>query len=380
MGKLPVELLGEVVSHLDRSSLLVFVRVSSEFWELGAPILYRKVTVNGRELRRMFLRAGGRPLRRREEFVPPALDGEADEPLGRRTRAHKRRCRRALALAGSVSPRFRRALQWIEDLELRAPMQAGVVQMIWDVAAAGGCQVPLFPGVKSLRIDSAISLPNPPCPPPEDEILVFNRPNVCRFDNFNVFRELRCFPAREYRVVCHDAMGNGPIFYIAKYGVPDSCNRFRVFGAFLAHFVSNLTVQAHRIAGAEEQLRKHPHASLEIHMLPYNIGSLYPGSLERMYGTLEEKGWTPSPGARVQIYIADDPQVPPCAVCGELCAPVVLHADEQERRMRCGWSSLGFHDHYHLASAGTTMALYLVMWATSWTARPVGSYLWLYKP
>lgn len=81
MAKLPVELLNEVVAYLDRPSLLVFVRVSPEFWELGIPILYRRLTVNGRGLRRMFLRAGGRPLRRNEVFVshPPASDGELEE-------------------------------------------------------------------------------------------------------------------------------------------------------------------------------------------------------------------------------------------------------------------------------------------------------------
>lgn len=99
-------------------------------------------------------------------------------------------------------------------------MQARVIQMIWDAAAAGGYHVPLFPGVKRLRVDSTIEVPEPTSPPPEGGVLIFNGPNVCRFDEPNVFRELSSLPAGEYHINCHVREAHWAIYYIDKFGVP----------------------------------------------------------------------------------------------------------------------------------------------------------------
>lgn len=309
----------EVASYVDRRSLPAFVRVSSLCWELGAPRLYRQMSVNGRELRRMFLRAGGRPLRRKEIFIPPPPDGDTAAPIGQRTRRRQHQQRHALALAGSLTPRFRRALQWVEDLVLRAPMQVRVNHMIWDAAAAGGPGVPLFPGVKRLRIDHTIEIPTPASPPLKEKVLVFDRVVFCCGNQHRFHREIASFPAVECKIVSHGEMAAQSMSLLGTYGLPKSCTSIRLFGAFVRHFVRHLVTVPFVVTQAEEQLAKVVDASLEVYLLGLPANTVEPEEVDAMYRSLKENGWTPHPDNRVKISFGEHPEVPPCAVCGRWC-------------------------------------------------------------
>lgn len=335
MAVLPHELLREVASHMDRRSLAAFVRASSLFWEIGTPYLYRKLTVNGRELRRMFMRAGGRPLRRGEKVECPA-----PEALGRRTRKRlKQEHRRyALALGGSLPPRFRRALGCVEELELRPPFLPRVIHMVWDAAAEVPNQ-PLFANVKRLQIGTERredDFPPPIGPPIHDRVLLFDSPHVCITNSRYAVRFLDTLPSKSYDICCHYAFPMDlAISHVLDDGLPKACGKLRVFCDYVDELsdpervVDGLVDLENALEGIKNAnayayvcLRSPEHDSRSEH--PSLVDTLdSEHSWEQwddLFAGLRTGGWRPEAFPRVTITVPD-PAVDkeserPCTVCG----------------------------------------------------------------
>lgn len=336
MSTLPAELLEEVASYMDRRSLCAFVRASSLFWETGTRFLYRYMSVNGRQLRQMLNRGGGRPLRRGEKVACPDAT-----TLVQRTRKRRRYQRYALALGGSLTPRFRRALGWVEELELRPPILPRVIHMVWDAAAAVPDQ-PLFANIRRLHIGREgrdDDFPPQIRPPPDDQVLVFDQPNVCITNSKAAMRLLDALPSRGYAITCHYGYAlNFSLDSLPKDSLPTDCINLRLFSDYVRKRGHPRTVgwqleNLEKILAAAGGKTTDPSLQLCLQLEKREDGIRYPYPVEtfdrkhpeeqrnRLFAGLQEGGWAPGPRSKISIGVTDPTMdmetEPPCTVCGE---------------------------------------------------------------
>lgn len=165
---LPNELIEIIIVKLnpdvpaDQATLANVLRVSSEFWELAAPLLYRSVFFDGDELFKL-------------------LDCEP-------------KCKQP------ISERKRRSLSFIRRLNTGGGIEAQTLERFVDVSLP---DTPLFPNVEQLHLGGCsghnpwVYEDNPPYPPPKDFVL-FNAPDVCVW-NWGAREQLAWLPMRGMR-------------------------------------------------------------------------------------------------------------------------------------------------------------------------------------
>lgn len=324
MRLLPVELLDEIASHLDRDSLLQFVRVSSEFWEIGVPRIYRRMRVDERQFQCSLALAGGVQTGGGEDGCN-APSAHRDE--------------RASSNAKLTHNRIRRAFEFVEYLELLAPLHAPTIGMLQNAAAVRP-EVPLFPGVRYLSLDSGVYDKDLDTASKlvKDGVLVFDQVDVCLIDQPFIALQLACFPAREHRVVNHVDMGRPTLCFLADDSLAPTCTSLRIFSAHFYHIIQDMLEEPDLVTSLENALVASGHRPGAVHIGLQVRAVLSPEDLEEweeqikaMFLALEKEGWTPGPDRRVQISFADSPKVrPPCPVCGT-SASNSLGADEKER-------------------------------------------------
>jgi len=118
---LPTDVLIEVVSWLDpisdRSTLRTLLSVSSDLWEISAPILYSNVTLG-------------------RDQLDALLEGNV---LSSST-----------STTSKLRPRAQRTFAWIKTLRLVPPPSPPEVYKLWNATVPN---VPLFPNVRILHLD-----------------------------------------------------------------------------------------------------------------------------------------------------------------------------------------------------------------------------------
>lgn len=304
MRVLPPELIDEVASYLDRTSLLVFVRVSTQFWDIGAPKLYRRMSVGEPELQQLLVYAGG-----------------VEDKHG--ARGTYREARGSRACSDMFDNRIRRAFSWVEYLELQAPFHTPVIRMLQG-AASTVPNVPLFPRVKQLNLGTSIR-ESELCAA-EDGVLLFNEVDVCLIDEHTIARYCECLPAKEHRMVTHVDMGCITIRDInSDLPYPSTCTLLRIFSAWFYQNAYDLELQPTVISELEDFLVAGGYPPRTVHLC-FLVRAVFDPetaaeaeeSINRMFLALEQEGWTPSPERRVQISFSDtlDSVRAPCPVCG----------------------------------------------------------------
>ncbi|WOO78161.1 uncharacterized protein LOC62_01G001711 [Vanrija pseudolonga] len=299
---LPNELIVLIIAKLDpdipadQAALASVLRVSSEFWELGAPLLYSSLYFHGDELYRLL-------------DCPPESN-EAQQPL---------------------SDRKRRSLAFVRHLRIGGGIESQTLERCVDVSLPN---TPLFPNVEKLKLggrsdhDTWCYEKNPPYQPPEDFVL-FHTPDVCVW-NWGARNQLDWLPMkgmRSFALHGHESArffcdiqwvenDNSVTSIVKDKWVPPDWTSFRIYDdsgmGFIAHTVDAFTLQEQRLNARRPGLPP-------VEYFEYYDKEVCPGHrmAQSMAAHAEiEARTTPTSVIKLSVYVADSKRLPPsCDVC-----------------------------------------------------------------
>lgn len=286
-SSLPFEVWTGIVSHLDVNddlpSILALLRVSETLWEVTARHFYRRLSLFRSQLVRLIV-AGGTEM----------------------------------------SPRTRRAIAFVERLDLVGPIYTTDCYLLWDSAIPGEV---LFPRVRqfSLRLYSTPDGrhdpergwmqgldPGPPKGRPRKDVWVFDRVDMCTWEWAH--KASFWLPAKNVRtVVVHDYLSS----QILMRKIRPHVDRFIIYDPSAQHFGTHA---ARSLPKWEANLSRH-HAPVEIHFRDHDrhdSDDVDADAEAFMVPILEKVGWEQKPDSRIQFFYHHDPQhcETRCPVCG----------------------------------------------------------------
>lgn len=303
---LPPELARHVVSYLDptkdRQSLINVLGVSTTWWEAGAQVLYQDMTLDPERLRRLI--SGGQPvdLEERHKLIAP------------KQRTITRRLHRKLQPSGGMlSPRTRRALQFVERLTLIAAFSETDYKMLCAIAGAVP-NVPLFPRVHTLccrtRSDSEFQdwyegrIPNVAGP----GVVFFDCLDVCLVGIHSVIP--LCLPAKRIRsLTCHRLLADG----LLKHHLPKPGESVVVYEDYIGRLATMVAIDSCLLNWKHElETRTDVHVRICIRISEE-------GRLRVLARFAASVGWEPQATAKIQLLFYGDNGIgcPPCVVCGK---------------------------------------------------------------
>ncbi|RSH76549.1 uncharacterized protein EHS24_005538 [Apiotrichum porosum] len=303
---LPPELVRHIVSYLnpkkDQRSLINVLAVSTTWWDAGAQVLYQDMTLDPERLR--LLISGGQPaeLAERHKLIAPTQ------------RAVTRSLHRRLQPPGGMlSPRTRRALQFVERLTLIASFSEADYVMFCAIAGAVP-NTPLFPRVRTLcyrtRSDSLFGdwyrgrIPKAAGP----GVVFFDCPDLCLVGAQSVI--LFCLPARRIQsITCHFLLTDD----LLNHRLPRQGESVVVYEDFAGRLASVVEMNSCLLKW-ERELQKQSDVNVRICIRSSEAGRF--DILARLAGSV---GWEPQATAKIQLLFYGDNGIgcPPCVVCGK---------------------------------------------------------------
>ncbi|WOO83676.1 uncharacterized protein LOC62_05G007196 [Vanrija pseudolonga] len=283
---LPFELVQEIIQSLngedDRPTLLSFLRVSKACWETAAHVLYRTILLTKDRTERLFL-TGGEDM---------AVVTESPE-----------------SRLVHLSPRTRRALSFIERVELK-DIEPEHIYLLW---AATTPDTPLFPNARQVclrhfrgRWPNACQYPQKDVP---QDVDIFGHIDLC-VEMELAFRYIEYLPVQKYkRVSIHNVWS--PRFSMTPY--PDEWEELRWFEFYAQTFASKVVQRFDEAEAFLDDIDPDGKLPPLTYVVPTDEWEdLTLGSLSK------ERGWVPSPTSRIQFtFDSADWRAPPCVVCGK---------------------------------------------------------------
>lgn len=329
--RLPTELLAQIVNYLDpvcdRNTLVTLVRACSIFYDLGMPILYRKVTLDGLGINKLV--AAGFHISKKDGA---SYDDFVKDEYGLVTTHKDWKERYGHMPCPAKNSRWRKSLGFIHYLTVEAPLFRKSRQMLRNVCLPGE---PLFPGVQHLRLRASEDWDKMPTgtgesykdlyPQPVRDLnfVLFECPDLC-VEMGKGLELLPGIPSRGYRynnVTFHmflAAAGNGD-------QLPTRWTTFRIFDGIPDILQQNLCTDRERLRDKVARMSaggSRPVEALFPTALPSDIFTPretkeYLAELAELQEAWEQFG--PSVQGQLALHIGDPQMLPtfrPCSVCG----------------------------------------------------------------
>lgn len=303
---LPAELLHEIVSYFDpiadRGTFATLMRVSSTFWDIAAPSLYRDLKLDNDQLH--LLVSGG-------------LDPNFDELVPTVNYMKRNYLRRLGRRGGSkLSIRSQRAFAFIQRLHLYPPpLREGILEL-WDATLPYA--PPLFANVRHLlleddpeRRDSTIWWGNF-TGDPEDETVLFNRVKICVRGPYSE----RCAHSFAGNATEYTYHGPEP----EEVRLPRHWGSLRFFQTQFSEYAAPHAAWLDERLGTQHAKNPAVQVYLQIPLAHMHVEAQILERIDKRYD------WRLNPPSKLHLVYDND--CAPCVVCGESHVMVNVNAQD----------------------------------------------------